>query len=531
MPVPIPQETDPFAEPGKWVFVNIEWIPIVLGTLSYALDDRYWTGSQTEASGVIQSVLQLIDGIGALLPPETVNEIQKVVYQLAESEPDETDDECDGDNMCKCPNSVHYDVVAKAFYYLDLNCNRVPIAAAAVSGDFAPVGEETTPDVPDVMSDFEEYLQNTEALKCSKATALVNEMWNVVGIHEGFDEVTGLFATIAFFAAAIATIAGAAGAAAVAASATSIGVSFTDLIASIGLAQLKEKLVAITDNEEAKAELICDLVSRMTINPSISDVATLTANRTSIYDADVKIAIERFAELVPESEEAVLLLKAFPVKSWKEVVTPKIAGTACGCADFLPRGAPDMSLPEAGCIKVMPVTSVRAIWVNTLMGGVTPQEALDNATTGSADPFGIKVSETYYTFGEFIDNGGGSDMYGVGIVITIPAGTYMDNIKFFFAGTGVATADWDIELWMSETLNGDMTQLITRSHDNDASISDEGTFEQAFLASPSYLYLSVQCAVPNDSAAPVFRVTSVAMSINDNDNLFVQLAQPGVTYC
>lgn len=319
------------------------------------------------------------------LPPEV---IEKIIYieRWYDSDGDTEDHESECDcNMCKCINPVGYDAAAKTLYYLDANCNRVPIGDTAVSDDFQPVSDEATPDVPDVTSDFEDYQKNTEAMKCSKATALVNEMWNVVGIHEGFDEVVGLFATISFIAAAIATWAGAAGAAAVGASATSIGVSFADLITAIGLDQLKIKLQAITDNEEIKAELICDLVDRMTIRSSLSEIVSLTVKKTSIYDEDIKIAIERFAELVPDSDEAVILLKAFPAKSWKEVVTPKIAGTACGCEDYTPNPPPVVPPTE-------PAEGEFGLYAGEIVGNITTSMS-PTASRAASNPRGVKVSE------------------------------------------------------------------------------------------------------------------------------------------
>lgn len=386
MPVPIPQETDPFASPGEWVFINIEWLKIVLGTLSYALNDWYWAGSQDETSGVIQSTLKLIDGMGELLPPEMVKEVIKYVER--EPENDNNDDDSEDDNMCKCPNAVHYDVEAKAFYYLDANCNRVAISDAPIPAGVGDWQNDSVPGAsgfPDVPSDFEEYLKNTEALKCSKATALVNEMWNVVAIHEGFDEVEGLFNTIAFFAAAISTWAGAAGAAAVAASASSIGVSFLDLAANIGLDQLKENLEAITENEAVKSELICDLVERMTIKTNLEDAANLAIKKTSIYEEDVKIAIERFATLVPDSTEAVILLKVFPTKSWNEIVTPKIPGTLCGCEEYDPNPPP----------ATEPEESEFGFYPGVLLGDFTTSHTPDTAQ--EITPVrGIKTSETAY---------------------------------------------------------------------------------------------------------------------------------------
>jgi hypothetical protein len=154
MPVPIPQETDPFAEPGKWVFVNIEWLPIILGTLSYALDDRYWTGSQTEASSVIQSVLQLIDGIGALLPPETV--IEKPIY--IESEPN--NEECE-DCMatCNCGNAANVRFCDGKLEYKDATGAWVSVPLIA---------DSVTPSTPT----DEELPEPSSGIACAKAHAL-----------------------------------------------------------------------------------------------------------------------------------------------------------------------------------------------------------------------------------------------------------------------------------------------------------------------------------------------------------------------
>jgi len=79
--VPIPSELNPFAEPGRWIFLNEEWVSVVLGTLQQALEDRYWQGSQDETSPVIQAVLKIYSRVLELAANEIPQECESFQTQ------------------------------------------------------------------------------------------------------------------------------------------------------------------------------------------------------------------------------------------------------------------------------------------------------------------------------------------------------------------------------------------------------------------------------------------------------------------
>jgi hypothetical protein len=275
--------------------------------------------------------------------------------------------------MCiKCKDRLFYDRVAKQIYYMDEGCNKIPITGTELAG---VIEQDTT--YPDVSHDDPLY-DATDALKCAKATAMVNEMWNVVGVYQSFDSIGGFLDIVSTLIEAF-TIYATGGIAA------ALAVEISDSFRNAGLDIWQAELEAVYLNEDIKAELICDLVDRMTMPV----IAAGVGKKTTLYDKDIDIALERFAALVPESETAQDLLGAFPKSSWKEVVTPKIPSTECACEDYTPIPPPEEPATE-------PEVGEFGLYAGEVVGSIatsmTPAGSRAHGT-----PRGTKVSETKYT--------------------------------------------------------------------------------------------------------------------------------------
>lgn len=303
--------------------------------------------------------------------------------------------------MCNgkcCKHRVFFDPVKKQLYYIDDDCNRTPLPiGGTLPGnqgleEWENSGSTPTGDYPPVPHDNPLYTAN-DALKCAKATAMVNEMWNVIGIYQGIDDATNfleiLASVIGYFSAAdpepVSRVASA-----------SIAGLLAKIISIIGPDEIAEELESVYLNTEAKNDLICDLIDRMdtpgTLNVDIFG-STGGLKLNTLTDNDIKISIERFAELVPDNELALQLLKIFPLSSWKEIVTPKIPGTECACDGYAPTPPPQTE-PGEGEFGLYAGELIGAI--STLM---TPA-----ASRAASDPRGVKVNETTYAGQKFDDD-------------------------------------------------------------------------------------------------------------------------------
>lgn len=185
---------------------------------------------------------------------------------------------------------------------------------------------DITPSLP-VPHDNPLY-QTQDSLKCAKATAIVNEIWNVLTIGEAVRE-AGEIATIATVAAEIGSILtplkwG-----------TRIGFTIASaiwsLITGVGFDEYADSMQEVYEDDESKNELICDLVNRM-VSPV--QVGPFLANKMTA--ADVQAALDRFDELVPHDSVVRTTLGLFPISSWIEVVGGKVPETDCGCEQYLP---------------------------------------------------------------------------------------------------------------------------------------------------------------------------------------------------
>lgn len=189
-------------------------------------------------------------------------------------------------------------------------------------------GSPPIAEVGNLMHDNPIYTTDS-SLKCAKATAIVNEMWNVIaGFREMADELGGTTITVSGVAGLIAAIFSGGWSIAI-----SIVGAIVGFLLDIPMADLSVRLASVEGNTVSKEELICDLVERM--EPTVNLSGLLLNKMTA---KDVQTALERFEEIVPHHQNVRDILGFFPIDSWIEVVSKQVVSTECGCDDFLPHG-------------------------------------------------------------------------------------------------------------------------------------------------------------------------------------------------
>jgi hypothetical protein len=319
--------------------------------------------------------------------------IREIIYRNVE---EDLDDDCEGDDiMCvKCGDALRYDKEKKAPYYIDENCNKVYISGGL--GIVDPItgvgdwdGEQPAPEAPTVPHDNPLY-QSADSLKCAKATALVEEMWNVLKVHESIEEISTFLATVTAITDAIAAFAPFPPARA---TALVMANTLHGLLQQAALEEIKTELEAITADEDFKSELICDIVPRMVAPIPILEFSTDRALANHLEAADIRVAIKRFDEMLAEldvdHDQAMVWLNVFPITSWQEIVTEKISETECGCDDFRPYEPPEEPATE-------PEVGEFGLYAGEVVGSIatsmTPAGSRAHGT-----PRGTKVSETKYT--------------------------------------------------------------------------------------------------------------------------------------
>lgn len=430
MPVPIPQETDPFAEPGKWVFVNIEWLKIVLGTLSYALNDWYWTGSQDEASGVIQSTLKLIDGIGALLPPETVKEVIKFI----ESEP-YNECQCEGncEMACNCTNNVRYCDGNLEYRGEDGLWHTLDIASAANVPD-EPAEEDLPPVAGDnscqkawaVWEALEEYMDGLlatipgwEVIPIPPEVVVSipkNPIKWLYDFHKSYPELE--YKTAATLVEM----------------ATWFPYDF---------GEINEQWVG--EKDTLRDEIVCAMQDVMTREPKLSDKEIQQFKDYTIFNASGNTLEVLYGIMKHVMSESRL----------KERATSYVMGAekVCSCAGDEPYSPPDgTEPPDEGCIKVYPGELAQAFY-----NGESWSYLYTDALAGET---GVKVSENLWKTEARGSNGSGSDYFTVGMLFEVDPSAEIIEVRW----------DWSSSHALGST--GRNYQWAVRDYANDAANSN-----------------------------------------------------------
>lgn len=202
--------------------------------------------------------------------------------------------------------------------------------SAADLGLDAWVGAGKPPVAPLEIPHDNPFYTTHESLKCAKATAIVNEFWNVIsGFRQLAEELPegalSLSGFVGFFVAFPPLSVLAAGVAS--------GLATFGVWSKAATADWITRLSHVEGLLEEKNALICDLVPRMATPVQIG---LLIANQ--LTPDDISIALDRFDAMIDDHPSVRELLGVFSVKGWQEVVVPKIANTDCACEEFLPYG-------------------------------------------------------------------------------------------------------------------------------------------------------------------------------------------------
>jgi hypothetical protein len=233
--------------------------------------------------------------------------------------------------MCvKCKNRVFFDPETQSMYYIDDSCNKVKLPFGATAGN-ATVDDwigQGAPPLPEPVPSAHDnpFYQTQDSLKCAKATAIVNEIWNVLTIGEAFRTAETISAAAAAVTGMLTPFKWQVGA--------GLGVAnaIWGALTGTGFGEYADEMETVYENTEAKNDLICDLVDRMIAPVKLGGV--FLVNRMT--SEDVKVALERFTALVPHDPVVRKTLGAFPIQGWIDVVQFKVIETECGCEDYLP---------------------------------------------------------------------------------------------------------------------------------------------------------------------------------------------------
>lgn len=432
MPVPIPQETDPFASPGEWVFINQQWIPIVLGTLSYALEDRYWTGDQTERSQVIQSVLKLIDGLGELLPPETVREVTRFIEEMQSDDND--NDDCEGDEMANCGSNVRFNECDGTLEYKSSDGTWLPVPPMA--GDIQ-VGE-----IPDDVAPLP-----SGTVACAKANGLwdlTEKYFNAV-IETAPPAILGYRIPATWWAEML--------------SEPGLSVREVETAIILGAPDFQgdwDAAIAWWDANRAdiKALFICKAQDAMskTANATDSDMAYYRAyNQWDTGSDSLDLKLYALANGIPKDSAVKAQLKAYATKPDDFV---------CDCVGGTP--APDPDELPTGCIRLELVkfTPIRGAWNIASETPNTLETVVDPPYYGEGDALPFTATTNTSTPGD-------GWQHGTRALLTIAgdhAGWFVRRIEVSFDAS-----------WASGTPQMDYVIAVATGESSNFGVSANGT--------------------------------------------------------
>lgn len=235
--------------------------------------------------------------------------------------------------------SIKYDSTLKTLVVWSCHDGWVPIAGMvgtiSVSGELGSAAQsvdewiasgspEITP-VEGIIHQNELYV-TMDSLKCAKATAIVEEFWNVI---TGFRQITGDWGDDFLAVAGMSTALAAAFPVLVPTFAIAAGI--IGLLIKFLTPDLETRLQFVETNEIDKQTLICVLAEKMIAPVKIGPFLT-----NKMTAQDVQIALDTFEDIIPHHEDVRKVLGLFPIQSWISVVSKKVAETECGCDTYLP---------------------------------------------------------------------------------------------------------------------------------------------------------------------------------------------------
>jgi len=460
-----------------------------------------------------ESFLSGCEGDAPLTP-----EIVEVVKYILLDNSDESEDCDDGDlamcNCGKCGSAVYFDLESKKKYVMDAQCKRIYIEENETSPDLGGVedwenaGEPPVPaDLP-VPHDNPLYQNNTEAQQCAKATAIVEEMWNLMSVYTAV-EAGQTFSTtvIALFAWAAVQFPTAVPANLAAAWASFI----TTAISALGLEAIVNEMEPIYEDDAAKNEIICSIVSKM-IPPEqvdfswFGDTVSLPVKVNTIYASDIKAAVDAFKVAFPDASITTKWLNLFPLASWREIVTQKIPETLCGCEDYAPTD------PNAGFLRL-----------NYYFGDSVEANEMPDVSPTPADVIaGTSKIGTLVPPNDFVSAGVGGTNIGVSVMLEMTGGARLTNVKWTGVWGGADTGqDIHVGVYKSTGLNTGWTQVFETNANAPGNYPADAEFPG--LAGIHYFWITVHVlgSAPGDGTS--FTLDNLRADIAADDGSWTRL--------
>lgn len=460
----------------------------------------------------------------APLTPEIIEVVKYILLDNGEDDNDGCEDNC---LMCiKCGNAVYYDLESKKKYVMDANCNRIYIDEPATSPDLTGVedwenaGQPPLPaDLP-VPHDNPLYRNNTEAQQCAKATAIVEEMWNLISVYTAVEAgqtfsvmMTGLiaWATVQFPVAVPVNLAAA-------------WTGFINTaISALGLEPIVNEMEPIYENTAAKNDIICAIVGKM-IPPEqadfswFGDTVSLPVKVNTIYASDIKAAVDAFKVAFPDADITTKWINMFPLSSWREIVTQKIPATECGCEDYAPAN------PNEGMGRVV-VEFGQAFNNNNFPEGHVSPNALMASTEA-----GELLSATSIGSTPLMSLSGN---HAIGALFIAPEGVHIKKLKFTVQWVGIVHPDkeFDVAAARATTASGSFN-LVFEGHNESAAYEapyTTGEVDLTGVTSP-YLWLNY-AAYSTDSSMPTqIQISAIRFDLVAADGTWSRNDVPLGTY-
>lgn len=195
--------------------------------------------------------------------------------------------------------------------------------------DWIEAGSPPVQDVEQVPHDKYEIYTTDDSLKCAKASAIVEHIWQAIaGWKEVMDNLPATVRTATGVGTVLASVF----------PDVAYGLSMISkvivLLSQFPSSAVAEQLQTDYEKTDLKHDLLCDLVPRMAAPGLLAGV--LRTNRMT--DADIVTAFERFEAIVSPHANTRALLGFFPIAEWKAATASRMQTEECGCDDFMPYG-------------------------------------------------------------------------------------------------------------------------------------------------------------------------------------------------
>jgi len=493
-----------------------------------------WTGDDRGAQAA-KVMAQVVDAAresfltgcegDAPLSPEIVEVVKYILLDNS----DESEDCDDGDlamcNCGKCGSAVYFDLESKKKYVMDAQCKRVYIEENETSPDLGGVEDWENAGQPPVPADLPVphdnplYQNNTEAQQCAKATAIVDEMWNLMSVYAAVEAGQTFSATVtALFAWAAVQFPSAVPANLAAAWASFI----TTAISALGLEAIVNEMEPIYENDAAKSDIICSIVSKM-IPPEqvdfswFGDTVSLPVKANTIYASDIKAAVDAFKVAFPDASITTKWINLFPLASWREIVTQKIPETLCGCTEYTPSDPTEgMGVISAYFAQAL----VNADFPDTIPA---PEDFI-----ASENPAGELIAATTAATTYLAS----TDNQGLSIMFAAPIGVLIKKLKFtaHWTSGAIETKEFDSGLAYAAEIDEDFGAISEGHVESLAIAAPDNVTDDLSAYSARFVWKNWSCYGTDESDENELQMSNIRFDLAAADGSWTRLNVPLGTY-